>query len=174
MPPGEQRSGLLRPGAAAPEVTPARLGIWQQASIDSRNVVTTPGTIDTGGSPGGATGRPPADRFMRRVLRIPERRPAASEDGAHRIFSVSILLSALRCLLTYIFLPIITPLLGAATSVGPAIGIPLALVALVFDVLGIRRFWLADHRWRWSMTGVYAVVMAFVVALLIINLIDIA
>lgn len=111
---------------------------------------------------------------MRSLLRIPERRPAASEDSAHRIFSVSILLSALRCLLTYIFLPIVTPLLGAATSVGPAIGIPLALVALVFDVLGIRRFWVADHRWRWAMTGVYAVVMAFVVALLVLNLIDIS
>jgi hypothetical protein len=111
---------------------------------------------------------------MRRLLRVPEQRPAASEDSAHRIFSFSILLSALRCLLTYIILPILTPLLGAATSVGPEIGIPLALVALVFDVRGIRRFWLADHRWRWQMTAVYAVVMAFVTALLVGNLITIS
>jgi hypothetical protein len=122
----------------------------------------------------GPSTRPAADRRMRRLLRVPDRRPAASEDSAHRIFSVSIVLSALRCLLTYIILPILTPLLGAATSVGPAIGIPLALVALVFDVLGIRRFWLADHRWRWLMTGVYLVVMAFVVALLVGNLISIS
>jgi membrane-bound metal-dependent hydrolase YbcI (DUF457 family) len=118
--------------------------------------------------------RPPADRTMRRLLRIPDRRPAASEDSAHRIFSVSIVLSALRCLLTYIILPIVAPLVGKAGGVGPAIGIPLAVVALVFDVRGIRRFWLADHRWRWQMTGVYAVVMAFVVALLVGNLIAIS
>src|ERR1700679_1786067 len=108
--------------------------------------------------------RPAADRTMRRLLRVPDQRPAASEDSAHRIFSISIVLSALRCLLTYIILPVLTPLLGAATSVGPEIGIPLAVVALVFDVRGIRRFWLADHRWRWQMTGVYTVVMAFVIA----------
>jgi hypothetical protein len=111
---------------------------------------------------------------MRRVLRVSDRRPAASEDSAHRIFSVSILLSALRCLLSYIVLPILSPLLGAATSVGPAVGIPLAVVALVFDVRGIRRFWLADHRWRWAMTAIYTVVMAFVVTLLVLNLIAVA
>ena len=111
---------------------------------------------------------------MRRLLRVPERRPAASEDSAHRIFSISIVLSALRCLLTYIVLPVLTPLLGAATSVGPAIGIPLALVALTFDVRGIRRFWLADHRWRWSMTVVYAAVMALVLTLLVQNLITVS
>ncbi len=121
-----------------------------------------------------AGGRPQPDRVMRRALRVPERQPAASEDSAHRIFSVSILLSALRCLLTYIILPVLTPLIGAATSVGPGIGIPLAIVALVFDVRGIRRFWLADHRLRWQMTGVYLVVMGFVLALLIGNIISIA
>jgi hypothetical protein len=121
-----------------------------------------------------ASGRPPADQAMRRLLRIPQRGPAASEDSTHRIFSFSIVLSALRCLLTYIILPVLTPLLGAATSVGPAVGIPLAVVALVFDVRGIRRFWLADHRYRWQMTGIYLVVMGLVVALLVGNLISIA
>jgi hypothetical protein len=111
---------------------------------------------------------------MRRVMRVPDRRPAESEDGANRLFSVAIVISALRCLLTYIILPIVSPLLGAAGGVGPAIGIPLAVVALVFDVLGIRRFWLADHRWRWQMTGVYLVVMVFVTVLLIGNLIDLS
>jgi hypothetical protein len=120
------------------------------------------------------TTRPPADRAMRKVLRVDDRRPAESAERAHNIFSVSILLSAARCLLTYIILPVLTPLLGAATSVGPAVGIPLALVALTFDVRGIRRFWQADHRWRWAMTGVYLVVMGFVLALLIGNLISIS
>jgi hypothetical protein len=118
--------------------------------------------------------RPQADQTMRRLLRISDRQPAQSEDAAYGIFSISILLSALRCLLTYIALPVLAPLLGAATSVGPAVGIPLALVALVFDVRGIRRFWLADHRWRWYMTGVYGVVMVFVLALLVGNLVSIS
>lgn len=119
-------------------------------------------------------GRPAADRAVRRVLRVPERRPALSEDSTNRIFSFSILLSATRCLLSYIVLPILTPLLGAATSVGPDIGIPLAAVALYFDVKGVRRFWLADHRWRWQMTGIYGAVMGLVVALLVLNILTLA
>jgi hypothetical protein len=119
-------------------------------------------------------GRPQRDQTMRRLLRISDRRTAPSDDATYRLFNISILLSALRCLLTYVVLPVLAPLLGAATSVGPAVGIPLALVALVFDVRGIRRFWLADHRWRWYMTGVYGVVMAFVLALLVGNLISIS
>jgi hypothetical protein len=117
--------------------------------------------------------RPVADRAVRKVLRVPEAKPVP-EEGAHRIFRVGILLSALRCLLTYIFLPILAPLLGVADGVGPAIGIPLAVVALSFDVMGVRRFWLADHRWRWQMTGIYLAVMILVVALLVGNLLTLA
>lgn len=77
------------------------------------------------------------------------------------------LLSALRCLLGYVVLPIITPLLGAATGFTPVVGIPVAAVALVFDVRGIRRFWLANHRWRWPISGIYLAVMGLVLALLV-------
>jgi hypothetical protein len=82
------------------------------------------------------------------------------------MFSVSIVLSALRCLLSYVVFPIVTPALGLATGVGPAIGIPIAVLALTFDVIGIRRFWVNDHRWRWGMTVVYAAVMILVSTLL--------
>jgi hypothetical protein len=104
---------------------------------------------------------------MRRLLRIPEGPSKVDDAAAHRIFSASITLSALRCLLSYIVFPIITPMLGAATGVGPAVGLPIGIVALVFDVRGIRRFWLANHRWRWAISGIYAVVMVLVLALVI-------
>ncbi|MGH9063520.1 MAG: hypothetical protein ACRD0L_06045 [Acidimicrobiales bacterium] len=109
---------------------------------------------------------------MRRLLFIPEGRPTAGEDEAHRLFSASILLSALRCLLSYVALPIVTPLVGVTAGVGPVIGIPIAVVALVFDVKGTRRFWLADHRWRWGVTVIYVIVMAMVTALLVIEVLQ--
>jgi len=104
---------------------------------------------------------------MRRLLFVPAGPCAVGEDAVHRMFSFSIVLSALRCLLSYVFFPILSPALGLATGVGPAIGIPIALLALFFDVVGIRRFWATDHRWRWQMTGVYACVMVLVTALLV-------
>ena len=109
-----------------------------------------------------------AEATVRQLLRVQEQTGRrVSDDEVHRVFSIGIVLSALRCLLSYVLLPIITPVLGAATSIGPALGIPLSLVALVFDVMGIRRFWMARHRWRWEMTAIYVAVMGLVIALLV-------
>jgi hypothetical protein len=113
-----------------------------------------------------------ADMVMRRLLFVPAG-PATVGDGpAQRMFSVSILISAGRCLLSYVVFPILTPVLGVATGVGPAVGLPIAVLALVFDVIGIRRFWVADHRWRWGMTLIYAAVMGLVSALLVGDIVD--
>lgn len=114
--------------------------------------------------------RPPADQLVCRLLRLPVERPparsrAARERDVQQAFSRSMLLSAARCLLTYVVLPFLAPLLGAARGVGPWIGIPLAAVAIVFNVKSIRRFWAADHRWRWAYTTVGTAVIALLVVL---------
>jgi hypothetical protein len=107
------------------------------------------------------------DTYMYRLLRIPLGRTAIDESETHRIFSASIFLSATRCLLSYVLFPIVLPALGLAHSVGPAIGIPVGTLALTFDGLGIRRFWLAHHHRRWVFTALYAAVGGMVCALLI-------
>ncbi len=113
-----------------------------------------------------------ADETMRHLLRVPEGKAPIDESDTHRIFSASIFLSALRCLLSYIVLPVVLPAIGLAKGVGPLIGVPIGLLALTFDYLGIRRFWLADHRQRWAFTAIYAVVGTMVLALVIVDLVD--
>ncbi len=76
-------------------------------------------------------------------------------------------LSGLRCLLSYVIFPFVLPALGLASAIGPAIGIPVGLLALVFDALGIRRFFAADHRWRWQMAAIYLTVMVLVAYLVV-------
>jgi hypothetical protein len=110
--------------------------------------------------------RPAADVFMRRLLRIPDV-PTKRPLDAHRVFSVSILVSATRCLLTYVLLPFLVPLIGWAAGVGPWIGIPLSMVAVTFDVISIRRFWLLDHKWRWGYTLIASSVIVLVLILLV-------
>ncbi|HAM00833.1 MAG TPA: hypothetical protein DCQ30_01175 [Acidimicrobiaceae bacterium] len=125
-----------------------------------------------------ATGLAPARRarmepMVRRLLVVPDphsgtaRTTRRADASAHRLFNLSMALSGLRCLLGYVVLPIATPALGAAARVGPVIGIPIAVVALGFDVMAVRRFWAADHPWRWSVSLVYVVVMSLVLALLV-------
>jgi hypothetical protein len=109
---------------------------------------------------------------MRQLLRVPEADRPIPESDTHRIFGASILLSATRCLLSYIVLPILLPLLGLAKGVGPLISIPVGVLALTFDVLGVRRFWLADHHQKWLFSAIYAAVGIMVLALLVIDIVD--
>jgi hypothetical protein len=104
------------------------------------------------------------EAVMRRVLRAPVT-TRADEAGAYRLFSSSILLSAARCLLSYVIFPIAALLVAVSVTTKAAIGLPLTVLAVVFDIRAVRRFWLADHRWKWVMTGVYAVIMVLVISL---------
>jgi hypothetical protein len=122
-------------------------------------------------TPGFETSTPALETVLRRLLRAPAGPPTATDNQAHRLFSASIAISALRCLLSYIVLPVLIPLIGPTTGSSPAIGIPLSVVALVFDVRAVRRFWLAEHRWRWKITALYALVMILIVGLLIDDII---
>jgi hypothetical protein len=110
--------------------------------------------------------RPAADQFMRRLLRVPADRPKGSRKDANKAFSTSILVSAVRCVLTYIVLPFVAPVLGVAEDVGPWVGIPIGVAAIVCNVLSMRRFWAADHKWRWAYTAIATVVIGFLLVLM--------
>lgn len=100
-----------------------------------------------------------ADRFMRRLLRVPALN-RTSGTGAHRAFRVSVLVSAVRCLITYLLVPVLVPVLSLAGWVAAPIGIALCVVAVVNGTIAVRRFWLSDHRSRWMYTAFMGVVFA--------------
>lgn len=97
------------------------------------------------------TQRPPADAFMCRLLRVPERPGGRSGEG---VFRASILVSTVRCLLTYVALPLLKPAIDLSGGVGPILGLLLGAVSAVAIVVSMRRFWAADHRLRWGYTVV--------------------
>lgn len=86
------------------------------------------------------------------------------------MFTTSLALSALRCIFTYMILPVAVPAIGALAGFGPVVGILLSALALVFDVRAIRAFWRAGDSRRWTMTWLYLVIIAFVLVLLAIDL----
>ena len=117
-----------------------------------------------------APARSGADVFMRRLLRVDGAQPRLREDELRSAFSRSILVSATRCIITYLLIPFLGPILGLATGVGPAIGIPIGALAIVFNVKSIRRFWRADHRFRWHYTAIGGTVIAMLVVLIALDL----
>lgn len=99
------------------------------------------------------------------LLRLdPDGRPGTLR-GANEAASRSIVISATRCTITYVLLPILGPAVGLAGAAGPIVGLVLSAVSIVAIVYAARRFFDGDHRMRWP----YAVVGSGIIALLVVQ-----
>lgn len=117
-----------------------------------------------------ATERVPlADRVMLRLLHVTET-DRSKAAGAHRALRTSMIVSALRCLLTYVALPLLAPLVSFAGILATPLGIVLSIAALVSGTISLRRFWISDHRGKWMYTAFVAVVFAVVAVTLVVDI----
>ena len=124
--------------------------------------------------PGRGPVRSKGDQRMRRLLRVPEEGRRGSAAEAQNAFSRSVFISAARCLLTYIVLPVLGPVLGLTGSVGPALGLAVGAVSMVAIVASMRRFFAADHRWRWRYSAIGGSILVLLVVQAAIDIADLA
>jgi hypothetical protein len=96
--------------------------------------------------------------------------PADEQLEAARIFSLSILVSGVRCLLTYVVFPWVLPLLGLASGVGPVVGVLVGVVAIAANVASIRRVRSSTHPWRRPLMLLNSGVIALLVVLVVVDL----
>lgn len=99
---------------------------------------------------------------MRRLLRIPTA-PGATSRSAERVFGKSVAISAVRCLLTYILLPVLAPVIDLTTGAGPVLGLVIGAVSAIAIIASMRRFWAADHRLRWGYTAIGGTILVLLV-----------
>ena len=116
-----------------------------------------------------AVSRTPADRLMRRMLRLPVDAPPGTADGARQAFQTSLLVATVRCLLMYIIFPFVLPAVGLASDVGPAVGLAISAAAIVCIVMSMRRFWRADHSLRWWYGALGGTVLCLLVVLIVVD-----
>lgn len=91
------------------------------------------------------------------------------EDDAEGVFSKSVIVSGIRCTLTYVIFPFVAPLIGVTASVGAIVGVAIGVVAVVFNVLSIRRFFKADHPYKWWASAMNLAVIVLLVILFIVD-----
>lgn len=97
--------------------------------------------------------------------------PQPATDSTQRLFTMSMVISGIRCVLAYVVLPFFTPFLGLAPGVGPVLGLVIGTVAIAANVFSIRRFWRANHRWRKPITVLH---VGVIILLLILMWFDLA
>lgn len=107
-------------------------------------------------APAETTARPRsvADRIARRVLRV-----EGAEPRALMPLKGSLVISAVRCVITYAVIPALAPLVTGIGVLATPLSILLSLVASVMAVVSLRRVWLADWSGRWGYTAFVAVVL---------------
>ena len=110
-----------------------------------------------------------ADRLMRRVFRVDRPDPRGG-TGAHRAFRIAVAFSGIRCLITYLLIPVLVPVLSLSGVIAAPVGISLCVVAVVNGVVSMRRFWRADHAKRWMYTIFMGVVFAILAVALVSDL----
>jgi hypothetical protein len=109
----------------------------------------------------------PAERRVRRFLRLPDDSPPVSVIDAQSAFGKSIAISAVRCLLTYVALPLLGPIVDLSGAVGPILGLVLGLVSMVAITFAARRLFAAEHRYRWA----YLVIGSGIFVLLVVSVV---
>ncbi len=90
-----------------------------------------------------------------------------SGEGAHRAFRTSVVISGIRCLITYLVIPVVVPLLALGGWVAAPIGIALCIFAVVNGIVSLKRFWRSDHPKRWMYTMFMAVVFVILAVALV-------
>ena len=61
-------------------------------------------------------------------------------------------------------------MLGIAAGVTPVVGIIVGIVAIAANVASVRRFWRADHRYRWHYTALATVIVLALTWLIVVDL----
>lgn len=99
-------------------------------------------------------------------------RPDDPQAPAERVFSLSMVVSGVRCVLAYVIFPWVLPAAGIASGVGSGLGLAIGGVAIVFNAMSIRRFQRADHRYKWLITVLNGGVIVLLAILMVIDLSD--
>ncbi len=91
--------------------------------------------------------------------------PAERDDAlrAENAFGFSLAMSGFRCIIKYVMLPFLLPLVGISGVFSSVIGLAINAVAILALYWSVRRFWLIDYKYKRQ----YSVVAAFAFLLLI-------
>ncbi len=90
-----------------------------------------------------------------------------TDEEAESVFSRSVVISGIRCVLTSVTIE--ASLVGITASVGAFVGVLIGVVAIIFNVMSIRRFFAADHKFKWWASAMNVAVIVLLLALFVVD-----
>ena len=113
--------------------------------------------------------RSAADRLARRVLRVEHAAPRALMP-----LKGSLIISAVRCVITYALVPALAPVISGIGVLATPLSLALSLVAGVMAIVSLRRVWMADWSGRWGYTAFIGVVLVFLAVVIAVDVVALA
>jgi heme O synthase-like polyprenyltransferase len=105
--------------------------------------------------------RSTADRIARQLLRVEDAEPRALMP-----LKGSLVISAVRCVITYAIIPALAPIIVGLDVLATPLSLLLSVVAGAMAIVSLRRVWLADWSRRWAYTAFIAVVLVLLVVVM--------
>lgn len=119
------------------------------------------------------------DTLIGRLLFVPSR-PVSTEEipqvsaNAERTFNASIAVSAVRCIIQYVILPFVLPVIGVTTRAAIPISLTINIIAIGAIVLSLRRFWLVNYKGKWTYLGIASAALCLLIVFIAADLIHLS
>jgi uncharacterized RDD family membrane protein YckC len=90
--------------------------------------------------------------------------------GAKRALSAGLAFSAVRCILMYVVLPFVLPLIGLTGVFAVRVDLVINLLAMGALGYSVRRFWVINYKHKMAYTAVAAVAFFVLAAFVLLDL----
>jgi hypothetical protein len=113
------------------------------------------------------------DQFIGRILFVkplPVPNEAADESDAQRAFKFSLIFTGVRCILQYIVLPFILPVIGIAADTALPFLLLINIFAIVSMLFSVRRFWQINYQYKWQYLFMALVILAALTAFIALDI----
>lgn len=107
-------------------------------------------------------------------IAVPVLEPESDEQDqlAQNAFSFSLVFSGVRCILQYVALPFILPLVGIAAATALPLLMVINVLAIVSIVFSVRRFWTIRYSHRWVYLPVAVGALTILIAYTVYDLLE--
>ena len=89
---------------------------------------------------------------------------AQESRKTENIFGLSLFFSGARCVLQYVVLPFVLPVIGVAGNFAIQLTLVITVIAVIAIITSLRRFWAIDYAYKWQYLGVALVGLAILFA----------
>lgn len=113
------------------------------------------------------------DKVVARLLFVTPQSEVYTEERpqqAENAFSFALLFSGVRCIIMYVILPFVLPIIGLAGDFGAWLDIVINLVAIGAIIYSLRRFWTINYNRKWQYFPVAIVALFLLIAFIALDL----